>query len=42
MTDPGPNRPRRWLVALGIAVVAALFALVVFLHLSGTIGPGIH
>jgi len=47
--DPGarpgrrstPGTPR-WLLILGIVLVIGLLALVVALHLTGTLGPGAH
>ena len=33
---------RRWVVGLGIVLAIALLGLIIFLHLSGAIGPGIH
>jgi hypothetical protein len=33
---------RRFAVALGIVVAIALIGAVVFLHVSGAIGPGSH
>ena len=35
------SRPR-WVLVVGIAVALALLGLMVFLHLNGTIGPGVH
>jgi hypothetical protein len=32
----------RWVLVLGIVVALALLGLMVFLHLNGTIGPGVH
>lgn len=43
--DPDQGAPRgtsRWVVLLGIVLVAALLGLIVFLHLTGAIGPGVH
>jgi hypothetical protein len=42
-----PERGRRsgtsrWLIVVGIVIAVALLGLLVFLHLSGAIGPGIH
>jgi hypothetical protein len=34
--------PRRWFVVLWIVLVVALLGLMVFLHLTGAIGPGTH
>jgi hypothetical protein len=43
--DPGHgaenNRPR-WGLVVGIIVAIALIGLIVFLHLTGTLGPGTH
>jgi predicted metalloprotease len=36
------GRGSRWGTVIGIVIVIAVVALLVFLHLSGTIGPGIH
>jgi hypothetical protein len=42
-SDPGgTGATSRWVVLVGIVVVAILLGLIVFLHLSGAIGPGIH
>jgi hypothetical protein len=38
----GANNRSRWGVVLGIIFAIALVALVVFLHITGTIGPGTH
>ena len=40
--EPAGAGPRRWVVAIGILVASAVLALMVFLHLSGAIGPGSH
>jgi hypothetical protein len=44
---PGPDHRAtsgtpRWVVIVGIVIAVALLALIVFLHLSGAIGPGAH
>lgn len=50
-TRDGTDRPpargptsgtARWLVVVGIVVAVGLLALIVFLHLTGAIGPGVH
>jgi hypothetical protein len=38
----GAGGSRRWVIAAWILLVGALLALIVFLHLSGAIGPGVH
>ena len=38
----GPSGAPRWVVVVGIALAIALLGLIVFLHLSGAIGPGTH
>ena len=41
--DPGaPSGMPRWVVVVGIVLAIALLGLIVFLHLSGAIGPGTH
>jgi hypothetical protein len=37
-----PSGASRWVVAVAIILAIALLGLIVFLHLSGTIGPGTH
>jgi hypothetical protein len=34
--------PPRWVVIIGIVAAVAVLGLIIFLHLSGAIGPGIH
>jgi hypothetical protein len=43
----GPNRgaPKstpRWVFVVGVIIAIALLGLMVFLHLTGTLGPGGH
>jgi hypothetical protein len=37
-----PNSTPRWGLVLGIILAIALIGLIVFLHLTGTLGPGVH
>ncbi len=39
----GAAKPRRrWGLVLGIVIAVALIGLMVFLHLTGALGPGVH
>jgi hypothetical protein len=40
--DRAATPQSRWRLALGIVIVIALLGLIVYLHLTGTLGPGIH
>lgn len=45
--DSGPDRKSttpapRWVSVLGIVIAIALLLLIVALHLTGTLGPGLH
>jgi hypothetical protein len=43
--EPGRAAPRggpHWAVILVVAAAVALVGLMVFLHLTGTLGPGVH
>ncbi len=39
--EPTSGTPR-WVVVVGIVIAVALLGLIVFLHVSGAIGPGTH
>ena len=41
-TSAAAAGPRRWVVALGIALAIAAVLLVFVLHLTGVLGPGAH
>jgi len=40
--EGSPGAASRWRLVLGITIAVALLALVVLLHLTGIIGPGVH
>ncbi len=45
--DPGAARgsstgPPRWMAVVGITIAFGLFALLILLHLTGSMGPGAH
>jgi len=40
--EGSPGGASRWGVVLGVTIAIALLALIVLLHLTGTIGPGAH
>jgi hypothetical protein len=40
--EGAPSGTSRWVVLVGVVIVAALLGLIVFLHLTGAIGPGAH
>jgi hypothetical protein len=37
-----PTGPSRWVVVVIIGLAIVLLGLIVYLHLSGAIGPGVH
>jgi len=37
-----PSGTPRWVIVTAIVLAIALLGLIVFLHLSGAIGPGVH
>jgi len=39
--SPAASRPR-WVITAAIIIVAALVALMIVLHITGTFGPGTH
>ncbi|MGI8559424.1 MAG: hypothetical protein ACR2ND_14165 [Solirubrobacteraceae bacterium] len=43
LTDRGsPTRTPRWMSVIGIVIAIVILLLIVVLHLSGILGPGLH